>query len=138
DTRSGTAATATNGKDPCAALGAGWRLPTAEEWTAVKPAEGLDGAWDAAIIPAAYLISNLKITRAGYRTVSSWFNYQGASVVNWTSTIASGSPQLLISGLGQNTVSNPGLARDIGAPCRCINTNAAPPSTSCTGTPDAP
>lgn len=32
DTWSGTAISSTNGKDPCAALGAGWRLLTSAEW----------------------------------------------------------------------------------------------------------
>lgn len=138
DTWSGTTASATNGKDPCAALGTGWRLPTAAEWTAVKTAEGMDGTWDAATIPASYLSSNLKISRSGQRTGSGGFNYLGAVVVMWSSSIATGQPQLVVSGLGFNYIGNPGITRDAGATCRCIKTISTPPPTGCTGTPTAP
>lgn len=138
DTWSGTAATATNGKDPCTALGTGWRLPTAAEWTAVKTAEGMDGNWDAAVIPPAYLNSNLKLSRAGYRTGSGSFNYLGGAVMMWTASVqAGGQPEVLVSGVGLNYVGNPGITRDVGASCRCIKTTSTPP-VGCTGTPTAP
>src|SRR5687767_9064122 len=43
DTWSGTSATSTNGKDPCVALGAGWRLPTGAEWANLKNYHDLEG-----------------------------------------------------------------------------------------------
>ena len=138
DSWSGTSASATNGKDPCTALGAGWRLPTAAEWTAVKTAEGMDGNWNATVIPQAYLNSNLKLSRAGYRTGSGSFNYLGAAVLMWSASLQpGGAPSLLVSGLGLNAVTNPGITRDAGAPCRCIKTSSTPP-VGCTGTPNAP
>lgn len=60
DTWSGTTATSVNGKDPCAALGAGWRLPTAAEWENVAILEDLFGT-------IAAFQSNLKLPAAGYR-----------------------------------------------------------------------
>lgn len=60
DTWSGTTATSVNGKDPCAALGAGWRLPTAAEWENIAIKEDLFGT-------IAAFQSNLKLPAAGYR-----------------------------------------------------------------------
>ena len=60
DTWSGNVATSTKGKDPCAALGAGWRLPTAAEWENVSFLEDLFGTM-------AAFDSNLKLPAAGYR-----------------------------------------------------------------------
>jgi uncharacterized protein (TIGR02145 family) len=79
DTWSGNIATSTNGKDPCAALGAGWRLPTAADWQNLKNYDDLDGAL------AAYM-SNLKLPSAGYRTADGGFVYQGGESYYWTST----------------------------------------------------
>ena len=61
DTWSGsTAATSTSGKDPCVALGPGWRLPTAADWQSVKTVEDLEGT-------LAAFMSNLKLPTAGRR-----------------------------------------------------------------------
>jgi uncharacterized protein (TIGR02145 family) len=60
DTWSGTNATSTNGKDPCVALGAGWHLPSATEWTTVMNAEAINDE------PSAYE-STLKLSLTGYR-----------------------------------------------------------------------
>lgn len=63
NTWSGTIASSTNGKDPCAALGPGWRLPTSAEWQNIALQEDLFGtlaAWD----------SNLKLTSSGTRGFS--------------------------------------------------------------------
>ena len=79
DTWNGTSATATNGKDPCAALGAGWRLPTAADWQNLKNYEDLDGAL------AAYM-SNLKLPAAGYRDAYGGFVYAGGESYYWSAT----------------------------------------------------
>lgn len=121
DTWSGADVSATNGIDPCAAIGPGWHLPTAVELSNMKTAEGLDGNWDAATIPAAYFNSNLKFSRAGNRTGSGSFQYQSGVVMVWSSTVNSaGQPQAIVSGLGLNYVGNPGITRDAGASCRCL------------------
>ena len=60
DTWSGSSATPTNGKDPCVALGPGWRSPTAADWQNVKNYEDLDGSM------AAHM-SNLKLPAGGFR-----------------------------------------------------------------------
>lgn len=139
NTWSGTTPTATNGKDPCTALGTGWRLPTAAEWTAVKTAEGMDGNWNAATIPVAYFNSNLKLSRAGQRIGGGSFNYIDGVVAVWSSSLSgTNQPELLLSGLGFNYVGNPGIARDAGASCRCIKTVTTLPPTGCTGAPTAP
>jgi hypothetical protein len=53
-------ATATDGCDPCKALGAGWHLPTIEEWRTILEAEAItDGSSD--------MSSNLKLPFAGDR-----------------------------------------------------------------------
>lgn len=80
DTWQGNTATATNGIDPCSALGAGWQLPTANDWSVVLTAEGVTGT-------ASAFSSNLRIPVAGYR------EGQNATVINaglyasyWSST----------------------------------------------------
>ena len=77
DTWLGTAATATNGKDPCAALGAGWRLPTAAEWQNVAMAEDLFGT-------LAAFQSTLMLPSTGHR----FWNYNGDIGYYWTSNAA--------------------------------------------------
>lgn len=60
DAWAGTSATSTNGKDPCAALGTGWHMPTAADWQNVSASEDLFG-------PIAAFQSNLKLNSAGNR-----------------------------------------------------------------------
>ncbi len=79
DTWSGNSATSTNGKDPCAALGAGWRSQTAQDWQNLKNYEDLDG------VMAAFM-SNLKLPAAGYRDAFGGFVYKGNESYYWSST----------------------------------------------------
>ena len=58
DTWSGTVVSSTNGKDPCAALGAGWRMPTSSDWNSVLSAEGISEG-------ITGFHSNLKLTTGG-------------------------------------------------------------------------
>ena len=83
DTWSGNIVTSTNGKDPCSALGAGWRLPSAADWQNLKNYDDLDGAL------AAYM-SNLKLPSGGFRMGDGGFVFSGGESYYWTST-ASGS-----------------------------------------------
>jgi hypothetical protein len=109
DTWNGTTASSTNGKDPCAALGAGWRLPTAAEWNTVSFAEDLFGTIGAAM-------SNLKLPASANRGA-----LQNAEVgYYWTSTAAdNGTAKLFFfDNLYQAGVVNSSRAE--GAACRCI------------------
>lgn len=115
DTWSGTVATSTNGKDPCAALGDGWRLPTASEWWYVVNAEGF-------MTPRDAFLSNLKLTSLGYRTSTDGTLYQNIWVgaYYWSST-ASGTNngQALFFDDAYNMFLTP-IPRGYGFPCRCI------------------
>ena len=79
DTWSGSSATSTNGKNPCAALGAGWRSPAAADWQNVKNYEDLEGAM------AAHM-SNLKLPAAGFRDAYGGFVFKGGESYYWSST----------------------------------------------------
>jgi hypothetical protein len=79
DTWSGTTASSTNGKDPCAVLGAGWRLPTEAEWQNIALLEDLSGTM-------AAFQSNLKLTSSGNR------GFQNGDIgYYWTSNAANNS-----------------------------------------------
>jgi len=113
DTWSGSSATSTNGKDPCVALGAGWRSPTAADWQNLKNYDDLDGAL------AAYM-SNLKLPAGGYRSGNGGFVYSGGESYYWSAT-ASGS-----NAIGLFISDNTYLAtlqasyRGEGFNCRCV------------------
>ena len=85
DTWSGTSITATNGKDPCTALGAGWRLPTSAEWENVAVFEDLFGTISAGL-------SRLKLPASGYRLSYDGMVFQNGDIGNyWTKDAASNS-----------------------------------------------
>jgi hypothetical protein len=111
DTWSGSVATSTNGKDPCVALGAGWRSPTAADWQNVKNYEDLEGAM-------AAFMSNLKLPAAGFR--DGGFVYGGGESYYWTAS-ASGSYATSVF-ISDNTYSATLQAaeRGQGYNCRCI------------------
>ena len=83
DTWSGSTATSTNGKDPCVALGSGWRTPTAADWQNLKNYEDLEGALTA-------FMSNLKLPSAGFRDGNGGFVFKGSDSHYWSAS-ASGS-----------------------------------------------
>jgi uncharacterized protein (TIGR02145 family) len=64
DTWSGTNPTTTNGKDPCVAIGPGWHLPSATEWTNMMNAEAINDE------PSAFG-STLKLPLSGYKASAS-------------------------------------------------------------------
>jgi hypothetical protein len=115
DTWSGSIATSTNGKDPCAVLGPGWRLPTAAEWQHVSILEDLFGAmaaWD----------SNLRLPAAGYRLSYDGFVYRnGNNGHYWTSTAADNSNARVF--VYDDDTYNARIEltqRGEGFPCRCL------------------
>jgi uncharacterized protein (TIGR02145 family) len=114
DTWSGTLATSTNGKDPCVALGAGWRLPTAADWQQLKNYEDLEGAM-------AAFTSNLKLPASGFREGYGGFVYRNGESFYWSATAAGNSyaTGLFIS---DNTYAATLQATDRGQglACRCV------------------
>lgn len=80
DTWAAGAPSATNGTDPCTALGAGWRMPTNAEWTALRTAESITNL-------ATGFSSNLKLPYGGYRNGANG-SIQQAGFANfyWSST----------------------------------------------------
>jgi uncharacterized protein (TIGR02145 family) len=114
DTWSGTSASFTNGKDPCAALGTGWRTPTAADWQNVKNYEDLDGAM------AAHM-SNLKLPAAGYRAGDGGFVYSNGESFYWSAT-ASGNSYATGLFISDNTYAATlhATERGMGYSCRCV------------------
>ena len=115
DTWSGTAITATNGKDPCTALGAGWRLPTSAEWENVALLEDLFGT-----ISAGW--SNLRLPASGYRLSYGGMVFQNGDIgIYWTKD-AAGSGMARAFTFDDNTYNaTTGPApRAEGYTCRCV------------------
>ena len=107
DTWSGSSATSTNGKDPCVALGVGWRLPTAADWLNLKNYEDLEGALTA-------FMSNLKLPAAGFRYFPNGESYY------WSATAINTYANVLF--ISDNTYSATLQAsyRGQGNSCRCV------------------
>ncbi len=114
DTWSGSSATSTNGKDPCAALGAGWRLPTAADWQNVKNYEDLEGAMTA-------FMSNLKLPASGFRDGYGGFVFRNGESFYWSAT-ASGNSYATGLFISDNTYTATLQAteRGQGYSCRCV------------------
>ncbi len=113
DTWSGSSATSTNGKDPCAALGAGWRSPTAADWQFVKNYEDLDGAM------AAYM-SNLKLPAGGYRDAYGGYVFGGGESYYWSATANDGYATGLFISDNTYAATLHQTARGQGYNCRCL------------------
>src|SRR5687768_11805815 len=114
DTWSGSSATSTNGKDPCVALGAGWRSPTAADWQNVKNYEDLEGAMTA-------FMSNLKLPASGYRDGNGGFVFRNGESFYWSST-ASGNSYATGLFISDNTYAATlhSTVRGHGYTCRCV------------------
>lgn len=114
NTWSGTTPSATNGKDPCTALGAGWRLPTAAEWTNLMNAEFISDNNSA-------FESRLKLTESGYRNTTNAVhtpNFVGGYY--WSSTPSAGNvASVIFFDAAYNAFISP-MERGYGANCRCI------------------
>jgi uncharacterized protein (TIGR02145 family) len=115
DTWSGTTATSTNGKDPCAALGAGWRMPTAADWNNLMNYEDLEGAMTA-------FMSRLKLPATGYRLTYDGMVFQNGDNGNyWSSTAANGNAAKVLN-YDDNTYNAEVVIteRGQGFTCRCV------------------
>ena len=114
DTWSGTTISSTSGKDPCTALGAGWRMPSAAEWQNVSIAEDLFGT-------IAAFQSNLKLPSAGYRDLGGGYVYQNGDIgYYWSSNALADSKANVFF---FDNVYNAGLTpsdRGAGFSCRCV------------------
>ena len=113
DTWSGSTATSTNGKDPCVALGAGWRLPSAADWQNLKNYEDLEGSM-------AAFMSNLKLPAGGFRDAYGGFVFKGSETYYWTSTAQNAYATGLF--ISDNTYAAVLQASDRGQgfSCRCV------------------
>jgi uncharacterized protein (TIGR02145 family) len=109
---------ATQGVDPCKAIGAGWRLPTQAEWSDVVTDEAIT-------TPDLAFSSNLKLTVGGSRSSSSGgFDFTGTRGYYWSSTTSStGAKYYYFSAAINNP--NAGNVRGGGASVRCLNTNGS-------------
>jgi len=114
DSWSGTTATTTNGKDPCTALGPGWRMPTAADWNTVKSYEDLEG------VMAAFM-SSLKLTGSGYRLYYDGFVYRNGDNGNYWSSTAVNNYAMALN-YDDNTYRAEVIAteRGQGFTCRCV------------------
>jgi hypothetical protein len=126
-----TTASASQGKDPCLALGSGWHLPTGAEMAAMYTAENITSA-------ATAFSSNLKLVKAGYKNTGTVAS-AGSFGLIW-----SAAPHATTAGqayaatfAGGPVTAGYWFNRYAGAPCRCTKTAPAPP-VGCTGTPSAP
>lgn len=110
DTWSDGGPTATNGTDPCTALGLGWRLPTQAEWAAVKAAESITNL-------ATGYTSNLKLPSSGHRNgANGGVQQPGFANLFWSSTNATAqNPYSFYNGSVSNI-----WPRAYGASCRCV------------------
>lgn len=111
----GSSATSTNGKDPCVALGAGWRLPTAADWQNLKNFEDLEG------VMAAFQ-SNLKLPGAGFRSSYDGFVFKNGDNSNYWSSSAASNSYATVLAIDDNTYSATLRAseRGQGYNCRCV------------------
>lgn len=107
-----TAATDTNGCDPCKALGNGWKLPTETEWATITESQNITN-------PATAFQSILKLPASGYRAASGSFSFVGTRGYFWSSTTSSSGGKYLYVG---TTIANPsaGAPRGQAATIRCM------------------
>jgi hypothetical protein len=108
DTWNGISVTATNGKDPRAALGAGWHMPTPAEWQNVSIQEDLFGT-------IAAFMSNMKLTAGGDRGISN-----GDVGYYWTREADNAKAKMFFF---DNNTYNAGIStqfRADGLPCRSL------------------
>ncbi|MDR3679299.1 MAG: T9SS type A sorting domain-containing protein [Flavipsychrobacter sp.] len=122
DTWNGTTATATNGKDPCTALGTGWHMPSYAEYAGVfaSTSENITSS-------ASAFSSHLKLSEAGFRDYSTG-SMTGTGTVGllWTSTptVAAGYAGTATYA-GGPTITNYPQNRGFGQPCRCMKNGSS-------------
>ncbi|KAA5532776.1 GEVED domain-containing protein [Paenimyroides baculatum] len=104
---------ATEGCDPCKAIGAGWVMPTETDWTGIKTAESISN-------PATAFASNLKLPASGYRSSSTGnYTFVDQRGYYWSSTTSTLGGKYFYVG---STIANPsaGAMRGQGHAVRCI------------------
>lgn len=116
-TWSGNTPTATNGKDPCSALGIGWRMPSQADWQNLFLAENITDT-------TSGFNSNIKLAKAGYRLDGGTFALVSEYANCWTSTPSNPAPP---TGMGmainvtESTANTSNMyPRALGMPCRCV------------------
>lgn len=113
NTWSGNIPTPVNGKDPCAALGAGWRMPTAADWQNIINLEGISDTYTA-------FLSNLKLPAGSYRVSQTGIVGQSGDVGRfWTSTADGGNAVAVFIDNAYGLFISP-AERGLGLPCRCV------------------
>jgi hypothetical protein len=113
NTWSGNVATAVNGKDPCAALGAGWRMPTAADWQTVINQESIFDTHSG-------FRSNLKLPAGSYRASQTGIvGTRGDAAQFWSSTAEGGNARALFIDNAYGLFIDP-TERGLGFPCRCV------------------
>lgn len=113
DTWSGNVPTTTNGKNPCAALGAGWRMPTASEWQNVINQEGISDTYTA-------FQSNLKLPAGGVRFFNNGTVHVNGDIgYSWTSTADGNKAKAVFIDNAYGLFISP-TERGNGFPCRCV------------------
>ena len=107
-------ATATNGCDPCKALGADWQLPTTTQWQQLIAAENITN-------PATAFASNLKLPATGVRQSSNAFDFVGTRGYYWSSDASNTTGYGKYFYLGSTTANaSAGSYRAQGAAIRCL------------------
>jgi len=113
DTWSGTLVSVTNGKDPCATLGAGWRMPSRTDWQNVSIGEDITSIIDA-------FQSRLKLPSSGYRLSYGAGIFQGSSGAYWTSTANGGGTAYALTFDNLYVAPIEPSYRGQGYSCRCV------------------
>ena len=113
DTWSGDIVTSSNGKNPCAALGSGWRMPTASDWQTVINQEGITNTYDA-------FQSNLKLPAGAIRYSSDGTVHANGDIgYFWTSTADGSNAKAVFIDNAYGLFISP-TERGLGFPCRCL------------------
>jgi hypothetical protein len=115
DTWSGTTASATNGKDPCANIGPGWHVPNEAEWINMIDRENI-------LTMEQAFQSNLKLTESGYRHAESGVRYPDfVGSFYWSNTAVNGnSAKSLFLEFGGYFPGTIPMLRGYATPCRCV------------------
>jgi len=104
---------ASEGCDPCKAIGTGWVMPSETDWTGIKTAESISN-------PATAFASNLKLPASGYRSSSTGnYTFVDQRGYYWSSTTSTLGGKYFYVG---STIVNPsaGAMRGQGHAVRCI------------------
>ena len=110
--------TASNGCDPCKALGEGWQLPAAADWTAVVVTDT-----NPITNPASGFASFLKLPANGSRSSSGNFSFVGARSYYWSRDRSNSGGRFLYIGTA-NANPTSGGPKTQGSGIRCIKYGA--------------